>query len=200
MVGPTVKKKRKTMKTENFKEIFPSIVEFYDVVDDCDRFVNLALSPEQPWREAAVGLNNNINSNIRSNRILNLLSNWDNPVEWFILNQIVWKYADIYGKMMGASFYSMDDLQLLHYRSNEDFYQEHSDDGPGLGRVFSSLLYLNNVDQGGETYFTKFDLSIKPQAGKLVFFPSNYPFSHEAKPPEFGEKFVAVTWFYYNKK
>jgi hypothetical protein len=185
------------MKEPVFREIFPSIVEFPNVVQNCEEIINLALSFEPLWRDAQVGIGSDLDTrkNIRSNRILDLFSDWDHPIQWFRLNQTVWQYAKIYSATMKASFVSMDDLQLLHYQSKDDFYHEHSDDGIGLSRIFSALLYLNDVEEGGETYFKKFDITIKPEAGKLVFFPANYAFSHEARPPIVGEKFVAVTWF-----
>jgi hypothetical protein len=36
---------------------------------------------------------------------------------------------------------------------------------------------------------------VKPKAGRLLMFPANYAYEHEALPPKSGEKFVVVTWF-----
>ena len=57
------------------------------------------------------------------------------------------------------------------------------------------MLYLNNVDSGGETYFNNFDLGIQPISGRLVMFPAQYPFMHESKSPISNDKFAVVTWF-----
>ena len=89
----------------------------------------------------------------------------------------------------------MESVQLLHYKEGTGFYKSHWDAGPGMHRVFSALLYLNDVEDGGETYFTKFNKSIEPKAGRLALFPANYVFEHEARTPTKGSKFVAVTWF-----
>jgi prolyl 4-hydroxylase len=59
--------------------------------------------------------------------------------------------------------------------------------------VISALLYLNDV-QGGETHFTYFNTSVSPKAGRLVVFPSNYAYTHEAYPPIEGYKYVCVFW------
>ena len=94
-----------------------------------------------------------------------------------------------------APFSNMEYLQLLHYSTGEGFYKPHADSGPGAQRIFSALLYLNDVEEGGETYFEKFDVKIKPKAGRLALFPSNYVYGHEARPPKSNDKFVIVTWF-----
>ncbi len=40
-------------------------------------------------------------------------------------------------------------------------------------RQATLLVYLNDVDQGGMTYFDRLGVSIKPQCGKaLLFFPA----------------------------
>lgn len=55
-----------------------------------------------------------------------------------------------------------------------DFLTFHSDCGDGYQQHFaySSVLYLNTVNDGGELEFPSFDLKIKPVAGDLVFFLS----------------------------
>ena len=59
----------------------------------------------------------------------------------------------------------------------------------------SAILYLNDVTEGGETWFDKFGLSVKPEKGKLILFPSNYAYTHQALPPVNEKKYVVVTWF-----
>ncbi|QDU53554.1 hypothetical protein Pan110_59460 [Gimesia panareensis] len=41
---------------------------------------------------------------------------------------------------------------------------------PGLESRFTVLIYLNTVEEGGETVFRKNDLRIKPQAGCCLLF------------------------------
>lgn len=46
----------------------------------------------------------------------------------------------------------------------------------------SNLLYLNDNYDGGELYFPKYDLLIKPEAGMLVSFPGNFYNRHGIMP------------------
>ena len=61
----------------------------------------------------------------------------------------------------------------------------------------SSLFYLNDDYEGGELYFDKFNLKIKPKAGDLYLFPSTYLFSHASLPVTEGTKYSIVTMLDY---
>ena len=59
-------------------------------------------------------------------------------------------------------------------------------------RTITWLFYLNECE-GGETEFY-WGRKIKPEAGKLVFFPSCWTFVHRGLPVISGEKYLAVGW------
>jgi prolyl 4-hydroxylase len=70
----------------------------------------------------------------------------------------------------------------------------------GGNRVVTVLIYLNNVDEGGETHFPYVDLKIRPTKGTaLVFFPStaNGEFDVQtmhAALPAVDTKYVSQVW------
>jgi hypothetical protein len=82
---------------------------------------------------------------------------------------------------------------LLRYRDGQS-YKQHYDSGSTLGRCISAVCYLNDNFVGGELEFVNFKVKIKPQAGMLILFPSNYAYSHIAHPLESGSKYNLVTW------
>jgi len=82
---------------------------------------------------------------------------------------------------------------LLRYRANEK-YNLHYDGGTESSRAVSVLIYLNDDYEGGELEFPNFDIKIKPKAGTLVLFPSNYAYAHIAHPVKSGTKYVIATW------
>lgn len=82
---------------------------------------------------------------------------------------------------------------LLKYQTGEE-YGQHYDGGTDLGRAVSALVYLNDDYEGGEIEFPNFGIKIKPQAGMLILFPSNYAYSHIAHPVTGGTKYCLVTW------
>ncbi len=69
-------------------------------------------------------------------------------------------------------------------------------------RTWTAMVYLNNVEEGGETYFKHLKLKIKPQKGTLVAWNNvykngipNLKTMHEALPPVSGNKYVITKWF-----
>jgi Rps23 Pro-64 3,4-dihydroxylase Tpa1-like proline 4-hydroxylase len=82
---------------------------------------------------------------------------------------------------------------LLRYKPNEK-YNLHYDGGTASSRAVSALIYLNDDYEGGELEFANFDIKIKPKAGTLILFPSNYAYAHIAHPVISGTKYVIATW------
>jgi len=84
---------------------------------------------------------------------------------------------------------------LLRYSGGEQ-YGFHYDGGTDSKRSISVLIYLNDNYEGGEIEFPNFNLKIKPKAGTLILFPSNYAYGHTAHPVTSGTKYVIVTWLH----
>lgn len=83
---------------------------------------------------------------------------------------------------------------LIRYeRSN--MFENHYDDSPIFPRTVSLSFFLNDDFTGGELVFPEFDLSVKPVAGQMVIFPSNYPYIHRVNPVETGIRYAAVRWY-----
>lgn len=179
--------------------VAPGIVVYENVIDNCQELIDLALSTPEKWRDSKIaGFNNTeglVDKEFRNTRILDVPANYSNDSRWFFASRAVWQYADKYGKEFGAEFSNMETLQLLNYFTKDGLYKPHIDSGPGMQRIFSAVLYLNDVEEGGETYFNNFNVFVKPKTGRLVIFPANYIYMHEAKTPVSNEKFALVTWF-----
>jgi len=65
-------------------------------------------------------------------------------------------------------------------------YQDLHADGetaggwPGYNYIvdYGSIIYLNDNYEGGELFFPKYDIFIKPKPGTLIFFPSTNMYAH----------------------
>ena len=79
-------------------------------------------------------------------------------------------------------------------------FQEHHDHGFSYNCTVSLVAYPNDDYEGGELYFRLQDLTLKPEAGDLVIFPSNFMYPHRALPVTSGTKYSIVTMLDYNKK
>ena len=138
--------------------------------------------------------------NIRTNQMLSvthLAHITGNPVLQNIHNQFYLlllaasiPYSQRYG--IDCSLHH-EGYSLLKYSNNEQ-YKSHYDGTAASKRIISALAYLNDDFEGGELEFTNFGIKIKPQAGMLILFPSNFTYSHVAHPVTKGTKYAMVTW------
>lgn len=81
-----------------------------------------------------------------------------------------------------------------------EYYHWHLDAGPGelSQRVLVALWYLNDVPgPGGATEFHHQNLSVQPQAGRLMLFPPFWTHLHQNSTLEKGVKYISTTWLCY---
>ena len=72
----------------------------------------------------------------------------------------------------------------------------HAEQGKGgtASRVISWLVYLNDVDEGGETEFLYQGFRQKATKGTLVIWPAAFTHTHRGNPPYSNEKYVITGW------
>ena len=85
-------------------------------------------------------------------------------------------------------------MHVLKYKESGHL-PAHSDHGIS-SRVLSALLYLNDDYEGGEITFPHINFSIKPEAGSLIFFPSNFVFVHEVNAVKSGVRYALPNWYH----
>ena len=93
-------------------------------------------------------------------------------------------------------------FQVQRYEERNGYYRPHVDSLPGTNtgdRVLAAMIYLNTVDEGGETRFPLHEVSIKPVAGRVVLFPATWTHLHEGLTPLSGDKWIINT-FMVNKQ
>lgn len=92
-----------------------------------------------------------------------------------------------------------ENYSLLRYNP-EQYYREHYDGPTASARSISVLIYLNDDYEGGEIEFINFNEKLKPKAGTVILFPSNYAYRHIAHPVVSGTKYVITTFLHDRKK
>lgn len=97
-------------------------------------------------------------------------------------------------------------LHILNYKPGQE-YKAHYDyfrskaKATNNPRISTLVLYLNDVEEGGETYFPNMNLSVSPHQGMAVYFEyfysdpvSNERTLHGGSPVTVGEKWAATMW------
>jgi hypothetical protein len=181
-----------------YEEIGPAIFLYKNIINNEKEIINTCLE-KGGWRKAQIWdkpSSSLVNDNDSRNTQI-----FDTPMDylegdiWHEISSSIFHRVDHYAQKNAFGFCGMEPIQILRYFPGEGFYNPHFDDGPAYNRICSAVLYLNDVELGGETHFINFDLSVKPSSGNMIVFPANYAYIHEAKKPISEEKFAAVTWF-----
>jgi hypothetical protein len=84
-----------------------------------------------------------------------------------------------------------DDNKDLHqFALHADNWNDQS-----AARQISVIVYLNDVEQGGETEFSHYNVSVKPKKGSILMFPAFWTHPHKGVAPQSQDKYIMVTWF-----
>ena len=108
---------------------------------------------------------------------------------------------------LGETMQGQKYLQGQYYKEHHDFFRpfkkEFKTYCEWMGqRTWTTMIYLNDVSQGGETYFKHLNLKIKPKRGLLIAWNNlyfngipNFKTLHEALPPLSGTKYIVTKWW-----
>ena len=88
-------------------------------------------------------------------------------------------------------------LKIQKTLPTEGYHVWHLEHGKGFEnepRAFVFSIYLNDVEDGGETEFLHFSKRVKPKTGRIVIWPAAFPYLHRGNPPLSGEKYILTSW------
>ena len=74
---------------------------------------------------------------------------------------------------------------IWHCENNSSGYQN---------RICAWILYLNDVEEGGETEFLFQKSRVKPKTGTFILWPGGFTHPHRGNPPLTGTKYVMTGW------
>lgn len=110
-------------------------------------------------------------------------------------------------KRYGIRFPHAETCSILRYQTGQA-YKRHVDnlllssrlEEVALGiptRDVSIVGYLNHDFEGGETYFDRQGLTVKPQIGHVLVFPAYYTHPHQSLPVINGCKYAFTSWLFH---
>ena len=103
--------------------------------------------------------------------------------------------------------YGYEAIRMKRYLNNDiDRFDPHVDvlDHNTARRFLAFFIYVNDVDEGGETKFvnlnkegTYIPLTVNPKRGRLLMFPPMWPWYHAGLKPESGKKYLIHSYCHY---
>jgi len=115
-----------------------------------------------------------------------------------------WAEFDTSSVIMNQTYYPV--FQIQKYQKEEGHFntwhlENYNKDTSN--RLFVFILYLNDVEEGGETafYFKEKDeadyFKVKPKQGRLIIHPAAWPYVHKGCMPISDNKIILTSWCCY---
>ena len=92
-------------------------------------------------------------------------------------------------------------FNLQRYQSGQHFQSVHTErfDLSTLHRIFAWMTYLNDVDveEGGSTFFSHYDLEIQPKKGLTLIWPAEWTHAHKGNLLHADSKYIITGWMHF---
>ena len=87
-------------------------------------------------------------------------------------------------------------FNIQKYSRGDHFAQLHSERTTldTLHRLFAWMTYLNDVDDGGQTNFSHYEIKIRPETGKTLIWPAEWTHAHTGEILKSGTKYIVTGW------
>lgn len=176
------------------KEYCESVIDYFEKMVEAGHTLNRQQELENTLKSSKDDLfyfaNNDPAINLRANSVL-----------MGQFNEIFWRhcYADYANK-----FWNLKNLG-----SHNSYYFKIQKTEPGQGyhvwhcessnretsnRILAWTLYLNNIEEGGETEFINQHMRVKPKQGTVVIWPAGFTHTHRGNTPLSGIKYIVTGW------
>lgn len=125
-------------------------------------------------------------------QVLNFISEF-NENFWNVCYK---EYLEKYSTLKGYDQHTIYSYKVQKTVPTGGYHVWHSEDGSinFRRRIGVYILYLNDVEEGGETEFLYYSKRIAPKKGRLIIFPSSFPWTHRGNPPLSGDKYIMTGW------
>ena len=194
----------------NIKQVLCEDPEIYTIDnflsdEECDHFINITSGKF----DRALVVSDNEKGVVSSGR------SGENTWVEHKRDDITLKIGARIAELVNMPIENAEAFQVIHYAESQQYYNHydawaHNYSIPTLRcvksggtRLLTALLYLNDVEEGGGTRFSKLNIEVTAKKGKLLVFRNVYEgghFKHELSehagmPVKKGEKYAVNLWF-----
>jgi hypothetical protein len=85
-------------------------------------------------------------------------------------------------------------MQKTNLREGYHIWHYESGNRECCQRLLTWMLYLNDVEEGGETEFLYQSMRVKPKQGTLLIWPAAFTHTHRGNPPLSNAKYIVTGW------
>lgn len=181
-----------------------AIKNYQEIIDAIESLSNDAVSDWRPWNGHGSSTRYGDIKDVRKDKIVEINSDKDRAKAAFAINCLTNKmsecaieYADIFNIDRDALYYAVSLLTDPRTTMGINKYDEGAFMGSHVDfnednyyLAYTIVVYLNDDYEGGELYFNDLDITIKPEAGSIIMYPSSAPYSHQSLKVLKGRKIL----------
>ncbi|MDG2175668.1 MAG: 2OG-Fe(II) oxygenase [Gammaproteobacteria bacterium] len=171
----------------------------------CDGLVNYFESHQERQKRGAVG--GGVNSDYKKSTDISVAPNEVNLPGNEVFNEYFKCLFDCHKDYLAqwpflreiAENIEIGGFNLQRYHSGEHFQKLHTErfNLSTLHRVLAWMTYLNDVDEGGSTYFSHYDIEVQPRRGLTLIWPAEWTHAHKGRVINAGSKYIITGWMHF---
>jgi len=116
-------------------------------------------------------------------------------------NEVLWNdcytdYSNKFWSLHDHSEHNSYSYKIQKTDPGQGYHVWHceSDTRSNCNKILVWSLYLNDIEEGGETEFIYQHMRIKPKQGTLVIWPAAFTHTHRGNPPLSNSKYIVTGW------
>jgi hypothetical protein len=105
-------------------------------------------------------------------------------------------YAEKFSVLKAAEMHKIYTVKIQRTRPTEGYHVWHFEDATRAhsNRILTFMVYLNDIEDGGETEFLYLSKRVKPVAGRVLIWPAGFTHTHRGNPPLKDTKYIITGW------
>lgn len=175
------------------KEYCQNWIDYFDKVDSSGMSYSRVQGFNRPSHVTEDHSVDFTNCSIYTNSELRITCRGFNEAFWGACYPL---YAEKYSVLQQFDAHKIYTIKIQKTVPGGGYHAWHCEDQTrdSRSRLLTFILYLNDVEEGGETEFLYLSKRIKPASGRLVIWPSGFTHTHRGNPPLSGEKYIITGW------
>ena len=111
--------------------------------------------------------------------------------------QVYPHYTRKYGIIDKLAHHTVTEIKIQKTKPGEGYHVWHPENTGNSQQKMRFLvfsLFLNDIEEGGETEFLYLKKRFKPVKDRLLIFPAGFTHTHRGNPPLSGDKYILTGW------
>lgn len=106
------------------------------------------------------------------------------------------QYAKHYSVLIESEMHGINSVRLQKTLPAQGYHRWHYENSNSATsrRVIAWMIYLNDIENGGETEFLYLSKRVTAKQGRVLIWPAGFTHTHRGNPPLTNEKYILTGW------